>query len=255
VIESPVIEERAEVESLVSRYPAAEALARIEHRFGVLPLLEAFFSPVFEEKLGSLGLFTPTPEMRWGSAAVEGESSGAGLRLNGRVRIASPLSEASIVLAPEHRLAWIDHAVRGVEKQGLWLTFQDAATDHVSRPVTVTELSRCLEAYAEVWALAAAICAGNGIRALRRVARTTGFSSSQLVAMDITGLEIAAELALLAARGPRNGLAVAAAAARILAAIDAKAAELRDLTGSEIDHSDLSAFLGGPLMIENEVMA
>jgi hypothetical protein len=248
VIESPVIEE---VESLLSRFPAAEALARIEHRFGVLPLLEAFFSQVPEEKLGSLGFFTPTPEMRWGSVAVEEESS----RLRGRVRIASPLSEASIVLAPERRLAWIDHAARGVEKQGLWLTFQDAATDHVSRPVTVTELSRCLEAYSEVWALAAAICAGNGIRALRRAARTTGFSSSQLVAMDITGLEIEAELALLAARAPRNGLAAAAATSRNLAAIAAKTAELRDLTGAEIDHSDLSAFLGGPLMIENEVMS
>ncbi|HEY9422090.1 MAG TPA: hypothetical protein VIW92_11805, partial [Thermoanaerobaculia bacterium] len=63
-------------ESLTSRLPAAEAFAALEHRFGVLPLLEEFFTPgeAFAEvtsgrKIGSLALFTPTPEPGWGAAA------------------------------------------------------------------------------------------------------------------------------------------------------------------------------------------
>jgi len=85
------------------------------------------------------------------------------------------------------------------------------------------------------------------------------------VAMDIAGVEIEMELTLAAAQrhlasGEEGGLAVAAAAARTLAAVAGRTAELRDLTGLEIDGplaggsaAALSAFLGGPAMIESEL--
>jgi hypothetical protein len=248
---------RTEVESLLARLPAAEALGMVEHLFGVLPLLEAFFEPrpAVEEiarlKLGALGLFTPAPEPGWEASAVEGVQSGEGLLLRGRVRVASPSAEGTIVLVrqegPEHRLAWVD---------GERLSPGGTVAGLVSRPVQLPELFQCLEKYAGAWALGAAICASDGVRALRRFARTSTFNASQLVAMDVTELEIEAELALIAARSANGGLATAAASARILAAVIAKTAELRDLTGLEIDSplsGNLIAFLGGPLMIESEL--
>lgn len=244
---------RSWVESLMSSLPAAEACARIEHRFGVEPLVDAFFDKdkkVAEGRLGALGLFTPTPALRWG-AAVEGD----GALLRGEVRIPDTGSDGSLVLARLDgglRLAWIDHDSPGVERRGSRLVLDGAVTGHVSRPVTLAELYPHLDAYAGVWALAASICAGQGIRALRSAARTSGFSASQLVAMDITELEIEAELIALAAR--RGDLAVAAAASRSLGAVAAKAEELRAL-GLEVEESarTLSSFLGGPLMLENEL--
>jgi len=289
---------REQVEGLMSRLPAAEACAVVEHLFGVLPLLDGFFEPrgaVAEmasgPELGSLGLFTPTPEPGWAAAAVAGEPAGAGLLLRGEVRIPGPASGGSIVLARladgEHRLAWIDHGAPGVERRGsrtggpardgspCWLELEGAAvgSDRVSRPVTPapgSDLFRHLESYAGVWALAASIAARDGVRALRRAARLNGhqgtaFSASQTVAMDIAGVEIEMELTLAAAQrhlasGEEGSLAVAAAAARTLAAIAARTAELRDLLGLEIDGplasgsaAALSAFLGGPLMIESEL--
>jgi hypothetical protein len=289
---------REQVEGLMSRLPAAEACAVVEHLFGVLPLLDGFFEPrqevVSGPELGSLGLFTPTPEPGWAAAAVVGEVGGAGLLLRGEVRLPSPASGGSIVLVRlaggDHRLAWIDHGAPGVERRGsrtggpvrdgspCWLALEDATVgpDLVSRPVTPapgSDLFRHLESYAGVWALAAAIAARDGVRALRRAARLNGhqgtaFSTSQTVAMDIAGVEIEMELALAAAQrhlasgeeGGLGSLAVATAAARILAAVAARTAELRDLTGLEIDGplaggsaAALSALLGGPAMIESEL--
>lgn len=245
---------RAWIESLMSSLPAAEACARIEHRFGVLPLVDAFFDVgIPEGKLGSLGLFTPTPALRWG-AAVEGD----GALLRGEVRIPDTVSDGSLVLARldgGHRLAWIDHDSPGIERRGSRLALDGAVTGRVSRPVTLAELYPHLDAYAGIWAVAASICAGQGIRALRRAARTSGFSASQLVAMDIAELEIEMELIGLAAQAvPAGDLAVAAAASRNLAAVAAKAAELRRL-GLEVEEPapTLAAFLGGPLMLENEL--
>jgi hypothetical protein len=143
-------------------------------------------------------------------------------------------------------------------------------------PAPGSDLFRRLGDYAGVWALAAAIVARDGVRALRRAARINGhqgtaFSASQSVAMDIAGVEIEAELAVAAAQrhlalsaegepGATASLAVAAAAAGALAAVAARTAELRDLTGLEIDGplaagsaATLSAFLGGPAMIESEL--
>lgn len=242
---------RAWVESLMSSLPAAEACARIEHRFGVEPLVDAFFDKkVAEGRLGALGLFTPTPALRWG-AAVEGD----GALLRGEARIPDTSSDGSLVLARLDaglRLAWIDHDSPGVGRRGSRLALDGAVTGHVSRPVSLAELYPHLDAYAGVWALAASICAGQGIRALRSAARTSGFSASQLVAMDITELEIEAELIGLTAQA--GGLAVAAAASRNLTAIAAKAAELRGL-GLEVEETShgVAAFLGGPLMLENEL--
>ncbi|MEO6192058.1 MAG: hypothetical protein ABIS20_03550 [Thermoanaerobaculia bacterium] len=292
---------REQVEGLMSRLPAAEACAVVEHLFGVLPLLDGFFEPrgaaaevASGPELGSLGLFTPAPEPGWAAAAVAGEPAGAGLLLRGEVRIPGPASGGSIVLARlaggEHRLAWLDHGAPGVERRGsrpggpvragspCWLALEGAAAgpDRVSRPVTPapgSDLFRHLESYAGIWALAAAIAARDGVRALRRAARLNGhqgtaFSASQTVALDIAGVEIEMELTLAAAQrhlasGEEGGLGpltVAAAAARTLAAVAARTAELRDLTGLEIDGplaggsaATLSAFLGGPAMIESEL--
>jgi hypothetical protein len=289
---------RERVEGLMSRLPADEACAVVEHLFGVLPLLDGFFAPqgaVAElasgPELGSLGLFTPMPEPGWAAAAVAAEPAGEGLLLRGEVRIPGPASGGSIVLARlaggEHRLVWLDHGAPGVERRGsrtggparagspCWLALEGAAVgpDLVSRPVTPapgSDLFRLLESYAGIWALAAAIAARDGVRALRRAARLNGhqgtaFSASQTVAMDIAGVEIEMELTLAAAQrhlasGEEGGLAVAAAAARTLAAVAGRTAELRDLTGLEIDGplaggsaAALSAFLGGPAMIESEL--
>lgn len=244
---------RAWVESLMSGLPAIEACARIEHRFGVLPLVDAFFDHgIAEGKLGALGLFTPTPALRWGAGVEED-----GGLLRGEVRIPGTAADGTLVLVRRDgglRLAWIDHRAPGVERRGDRLVLNGAETDHVSRPVTLADLYPHLDAYAGVWALAASIAAAHGIRALRRAARTSGFGASQLVAMDITELEIEAELIALAASGGDGGLAAAAAASRNLAAIADKAAELRGL-GLEVEETSqgLAAFLGGPLMLENEL--
>jgi hypothetical protein len=296
----PATESAADwVESLTSHLTAEAAFAVLEHLFGVLPLLDAFFEPrgtiaeaVSGAKLGALGLFTPSPELGWAAAAVAGEPSGGGLLLRGAIRLPGPASDGSIVLArledgPEHRLAWLDHGARGVERRGgrpgvdspLWLDLEDVPVAHdlISRPVTLapgSELCRRLEAYAGVWALAAVICARDGVRSLRRAARTAGqpgkaFNTSQLVAMGITEVEIEAELAAAAARrapvpddrSAAGALALATAAARVLASLAAKTAELRDRTGFAPDGPfadegvarTLTAYLGGAPMLESEL--
>ena len=250
-----------QVEKLVSNLEDLEAFAELEHRFGVLPLLETFFGGI-DPRRGALGLFTITPDLSWEAAAVAGD----GLVLRGEVRVASPNPDGVLVLArldgPEHRLAWVEQApVDG------WLRLDGAAPGRVSKPVTLgpgSEFFRCLEAYAGAWALAAAIQASHQVRALRRAARTTQhqgkpFASSQWVSLSITEVEIEAELTLAAARGASGGLAVAAAAARTLHAIASRAVELRDQAGLKIEGDPLetaralTAFLGGPLLIESEL--
>jgi hypothetical protein len=293
---------RERVESLMARLPAAEACAAVEHLFGVLPLLEAFFEPAATvgvadgPRTGALGLFTPAPEPGWEAAAVDGEPAGRGLLLHGEVRVASPSAAGSLVLVrragPERRLAWIDHNAAGVERGSrtggpargdapCWLLLKGAAVEPglISRPVTAapgSELSRLLTEYAGAWALAAAICAREGVRALRRAARTTGhrgtsFSASQRVALEITVLEIEVELTEAAARGAlelppgeparAGGLALAAAAARALSAVATATAALRDQEGLEAGGpladggavKILTAFLGGSPVIESEL--
>lgn len=294
---------REQVESLMAQLPAVEACAVVEHRFGVLPLIEDFFPAggvlagvAAGRTLGSLGLFTPTPEPGWGAAAVEGEPSGAGLRLRGQVRLPSPLSGASLVLVrlegPEHRLAWLEHGAPGVERRGsrtggpagggpCWLEIEGAraGSELVSGPVSLapgSNLCRRLEDAASVWALAAASLARDGVRALRRAARTTGhrgtaFATSQWVALGIAEVEIEADLTAGAAQRhlalapddrPRGGgLALAAAAAGTLSAVARRTIELRDQAGLELDGPlteastvrSLHAFFGGPLMLEAEL--
>lgn len=256
-----------QVEKLLASHPegSLEAFAAIERRFGVLPLAEAFFDGL-DPRRGALGLFTITPDLTWEAAAVAGERSGDGLVLNGEVRVASPNPGGVIVLVrldgPEHRLAWVEQApVDG------WLRLDGCAAGRVSKPVALgpgSEFFRCLEAYAGAWALAAAIQGAHQVHALRRAARTTDhqgkpFTSSQWVSLGITEVEIEADLTLAAAKGADGGLAVAAAAARTLHAIASRAAELRDEAGVKIEGDPreaaraLTAFLGGPLLIESEL--
>lgn len=238
-----------------------EEFAELEHRFGVLPLAEAFFDGLDPQR-GALGLFTITPDLSWEAAAVSGD----GLVLNGEVRVANPNPDGVLVLVrldgPEHRLAWVEQApVDG------WLRLDGFSGGQISKPVTLgtgSEFFRCLEAYAGAWALAAAIQAGHQVRALRRAARTTQhqgkpFASSQWVSLSITEVEIEAELTLAAAKSAAGGLAVAAAAARTLHAIASRAVELRDEAGLQIEGEPqetaraVTAFLGGPLLIESEL--
>jgi hypothetical protein len=286
------------VETLVSRLAAVDACTAVEHLFGVLPLLDAFFAPrpavaavARADRIGSLGLFTPAPELGWEAAAVAAEPAGQGLLLSGEIRIPAPVSDGSLALARvdggRHRLVWLDHGAGGVERRGsrqggpvagdgpCWLACAGAAVgpELISTPVTLApggDLCRRLEHYAGLWALAAAILAREGVRALRRAARTTthrgtAFGASQLVAMGITELEIEAELALAAARADLDsagrGLAVATAAARVLSAVAARTAELRDRLGLAVagplagdgTARSLTAFLGGAAMLESEL--
>jgi hypothetical protein len=296
------------VEALTARLPAAAAFAVLEHLFGVLPLVETFFAPggAIEEvaagrRLGALGFCTPTPALGWEAAAVAAEPfGGGGLRLRGEVRLPFPAAEGAVVLARlaggELRLAWVEDRAAGIERRGArrggpvrgdapcWLVLEDAAVgrDQVSRPVSLApgaDFGRSLEAYASVWALAAAITASAGVGALRRAVRTTvhggqAWSTAQLVALDITAVEIEAELIGVALRGhfalaredaARAGgpaaLALAAAAAGNLAAVGARTAELRDLAGiapggpfaAAGAARTLTAFLGGALMLEREL--
>jgi hypothetical protein len=301
---SPALDSVPEwVESLMSRLPTAEAFAAVEHRFGVLPLVAAFFAApgpvegaVAAARRASLGLFTPAPEPGWEASAVAAARSGAGLLLRGEVGLPDPASDGSLVLArleppddlPAWRLAWLDLGGVGVGGGGpwrggpvrgdgpCWLTLEDApvGAGFVSRPLTPDALRPHLDTYAGVWALAAAIRVREGIRALRRAARTVAhrgvaFRDSQRVTLGITEVEIEAELTAVAVRASlalppddparAGGLLLAAAAARTLAALAALAAGLRDGMGLALDGAfdGLAGIpaggLGGPASLENEV--
>lgn len=258
-----------------------EAWAAQEHQHGVLPLIETFFEAdlAVGRKRGALGLFTPAPEPGWAAGAIDGEPAGGGLLLRGDVRLPGVACDGAIVLVrlseTEHRLAWLDLDAPGVERRGsrsggpvsegpYWLHIEGAVvgSDLLSKPVTLDaggDLVRLLEAYAGVWAPAAVRCARDGVHALRRAARLGSFHTSQVVALGITEVEIEADLTAAAVqRG--EGLAVAAAAARTLSAVAAKTVELRDVYGLEIEGplaggsaKTLTAFLGGALLLENEL--
>jgi hypothetical protein len=238
--------------------------AALEQSLGVQPLVEAFFEG-FGTVRGTLGLFTPTPEMTLESAALTGERSGRDLLLRGEVRVPNPDADGAVVLVridSEYRLAWVEPvAVDGR------LRLDGVPAGRVSKPVTLepgSEFLRWLDAYAGAWAVSASAAAAEEIRALRRAARTTthegkAFSASQWVSLEITEIEIEAELAALLCRDGKGGLAAAAAAARILHAVAMKRAELRDQAGLKIEGHFLetaramTAFLGGPLRIESEL--
>jgi hypothetical protein len=292
------------VKLLTSRLTAVQACNVAEHLFGVLPLIDAFFESGDSRLtaagsgavLGALGLFTPTPEDGWGAVAIVGERAGRALRVWGNVRVASHAAEGSIVLVQagdaDQRLAWLDHDAAGVELHGSraggppcsqtlpWLSIEGATIveGRLSRPVTLVpgaELYERLERYAAVWSLFALEYTRTTIRSLRRAARATRrrghtepFSSSQLVTMDLGGLEIETELATLAAMShlakavPHpHGLALALSAARALDGVAAKASELRDHLGLPLDGpltddgaaACVAAQVGGALTLENEL--
>jgi hypothetical protein len=161
-----------------------------------------------------------------------------------------------------------------------WLVLDGAAVgpEALSRPVALGRggtLARCLDAGAAVWALAAARLARDGARALRRAARLhrhggSPFSAAQQVAFGITAAEIEAELAVTAAEGhlaaeeaagaAGQGLVLATAAARALAAVAARTAELHDRWGLPAEGplagagaAVLTAFFGGAPMLEWEL--
>ena len=205
-------------------------------------------------KPASLGLFTPAPEPGLEAAAVAGEPVDGGLRLTGRVRVSDPDAGASVVLVKtgaDYRLVYLEHGTHGVVRRGDWLAVEGAVAERISPPVEISDLRRWLESYAGDWALGAATAAREAVGTLRRAARTSGFNASQWVAMGITEVEIEADLTLAAAKR-HPSLAVAAAAARTLSLVAAKAEELRNL-GLEIEELPNVTYLGGPLFLENEL--
>jgi hypothetical protein len=196
------------------------------------------------------------------------------------------------VTGEELRLAWLDPRSDGVAQRDArsgeparesaspcWLLVDDAAIEAglVSRPVTLApggELFQRLEEYARIWALAAVHLSKRIVIALRRAARTTRrggpapFRDSQLVGMSLTEVEIEAELTAAAvARGTtaadpasHDSLVLALSAARTLASASALARQLRDQLGLPFDAwladaiaPALTTYLGGTLMLENEL--
>lgn len=193
----------------------------------------------------------------------------------------------------ENRLAWLDLHIDGVERRAsrsgellgqgdspCWLLLDGATIEAalVSRPVTPgpgTELHHTLEAYASVWALAAVHICRRIVLALRHAARSTRspgdlapLRDSQLVAMGITEIEIESELAAAAVRrgmslpDPANpaGLVLALSAARALTSATETARQLHDQLGLPLDGwlvdataPGLTTYLGGTLMLENEL--
>jgi hypothetical protein len=252
----------------LSALPVVATFVAVENGFGVQPLVETFFEDL-DVGRGTLGLFTPTPDMTLESAALVGERSGGDLLLRGEARVPNPHADGAIVLVrlenpSEYRLAWVEPvAVDG----RLRFDGVPVGPGRVSKPVTLdrgSDFLRWLEGYAGAWALSASIVASNEVRALRRAARTTrhgdkAFSASQWVSLEITGIEIETGLTALLCYDGEGGFAAAAAAARVLHEIAAKQTELRDQAGLEIEEGFqetarvLTAFLGGPLRIECEL--
>lgn len=251
--------------------PILASFAAVESGYGVRPLVETFFDGL-NIRRGTLGLFTPTPGMTFEDAAVAGERSGRDVLLRGEVRVPNPRADGAVVLVnldSEYRLAWVESVLP--EDGRLRLDGFAVGPEHVSKPVSLdrrlepgSAFLQWFEAYAGTWAITASIYAANEVRNLRRAARDTAhqgkaFSTSQWVSLEITGIEIEAELTSLLCFDGLGGLASAAAAARTLHALAAKEAELRDQAGLEIAGNPqqtihaFTAFLGGPLRIETEL--
>lgn len=242
----------------LSARPLLAPFVVVENSYGVRPLLETFFEDL-DVGRGTLGLYTPTPEMTLESAAVTGELSGGDLLLRGEVRVPNPGADGAVVLArvdDGYRLAWVEPVARDGR-----LRLDGLPAYRVSKPIEIPELLEYLEAYAGAWAISASIVAANEVRKIRRAARTTqhegkAFSTSQWISLEISKLEIEAGLTSLLCHDGDQGFAAAAAAARTLHVVAMKRAELRDQAGLEIEGHFLetaramTAFLGGPLRIE-----
>ncbi len=281
----------ARVLHLLAERPAAEAFARIEHEFGVLPLLERFFdAALYDEiladgKVGTLGLCTPTPEPGWEQAAIDAVADGSGALVSGAIRLANAKADGAIVLVrwaeSPHRLAWLDRPAEPASSGSVgWWRFEGVAVgpERLSRgidPAPGSALFAHLSDYASLWALAATSCAREGVHVLRRAVRLAvhrgkSWSGAQSVALGITELEIEADLAASAVRrhraldpaerGSREDLAVAAAAARILQRVAARPGELSrdlgiDVLGPLVEEptAGLSVALGGSPLLEAEL--
>jgi len=225
------------VERIAGSLPAHEAMAAVEHRFGVMILVEEHL-PASDargriaagEALGALGLFTPEPETDGGAArdwpaaaliAERGSRSGEDFLLSGDLRLATADADGNLALVREAgeggdrcRLAWLDlrqAEARGIERlspagevpQRLTCHGTPVGADAVSAPIDPGSggtLDRALAGYAELWGLAAVTVARQGVVALRRAARLAGYPSAQLVATAVTEVEIEAEVALAGVR-------------------------------------------------------
>jgi len=303
------------IEALTAALPPCRTLPLLEHFCGALPLLAAAFPASSQprevaparrgEVLLALGLFTPNPAFSLGDGAMAALPAGEdGFTLAGKIRLSSdPAAEGTrgvVVLLHlpdgQGRLGLLPLPASGVEVRGSWLfaTGAPLAGSEVSGPLSSSggiPTPEVLDRLAATSALAAALHARGGITALRRAAReATGgrdgaaLSSSQLVAMGLTELEIEVALAESAARqhlsplpgeapaAPpavagrggeevfgRPGLALATAAVGILTAVAERTARLEVEAGLAVggplatarDREAARLFFGGPRMAES----
>jgi alkylation response protein AidB-like acyl-CoA dehydrogenase len=215
---------------VTSRLTASQALAIIEHQFGVLPLTpcfdcshDAIAALASGKTLGALGLFTPNPECAWAAVPLTGEWIAGSLNVRGEVRLPYGAVDGAIVpvriTEADRRLVWLDLRSDGVDRResrtssrstegasSCWLRIDGASITSaaVSQPITRAsrgELYRQLYAYAGIWALAAVLVARRIVLDLRRAARTTkchgrpdALKDSQLVSIDLAEVEIETEL-------------------------------------------------------------
>lgn len=270
------------LERLAATQAPVAALRIVEHLYGALPL-RPFFTPSASdvwrraeagELFVDLGFFTPHPELRWHAVAPRGERRDDGLRLSGEVRIATADADATVVscrLDGVDHLALVLHDADGAELRrdaaGCWLVLDEAPAAASGELDLAAESGRAwVDDHAAVHAFVAAHLAQRAARALRRALRLTtrdgsAFSSAQRLSMDLSACEIEIELLIAAteqsfAVESRDGLLLAAAAARCLDGIEAEIARLAAHAGVDAGwptSAASAAFLGGPLILEGEL--
>jgi hypothetical protein len=289
------------IEELCERLPFAAVAAVLEHLAGVVPLLGLFPADPggTAERvrqgglLAALGLFTPNARFSTLASPVQARRAGGGVVLTGRARYACEAARASLVsvdVEGEHRLWLVPHDLAGVTVTGAgraagwgWLAVREAVVqeEELSEPVDRASDGRMVGAVdACAWLHARAVAArcARDVRRLRRALAGTGsgcgvLSTSQLVAHELTRLEI--EIGLLAAAagfgpgfadeapGGARTMAVLCAAANVLHRTARLGEEITTALGVALDQdghgdepaavADADAHFGGRWMVEGEL--
>ncbi|MCX4409549.1 MULTISPECIES: hypothetical protein [unclassified Streptomyces] len=267
--------------------------AAVEHRHGVLPLLDLFdedpdglLAAVRRGAVrAALGLFTPNARFSVEAAAVDAARDGGQTVLTGRFRYADPHATAVVVpvaLPGEVRLALLPDTLGGGRLFGAgrgWAELDGAVfpARALSRPVTWKPdgaLSAAYDGCAQRFAPLAAAFSARAIADLRRELARTGagqdaLSTSQYTSHELSRLEIATALAAAACTAPpgTQPLTGPSAAALLLAAVDAlhRTLDLADNLSTELglaaaptlrdpsSTATVRAFFGGRRMVEGEL--
>jgi len=208
--------------------PFATAVATTEHVTGVLPLLDLFpndrhptVTAVRDGALpAALALFTPNAALAMPVPAIQARRSNGDVLLDGRCRYHHQATAVSLVAVGVDgglRLCLVRHDGDGVrvgaiedptEAGWIELTAAPIDTDLVSGPVSWEDeaLTRVVDGYASAYVTLASRHATAVIAGLRRAlagaeAADTVLSSSQLLAHELTRLDI--ELSLLSTAADR----------------------------------------------------